>query len=187
LNSHPEHIKKVTEASLKRLRVDAIDLLYQHRVDPNVPIEDVAGTVRELIFEGKVRHFGLSEASADTIRRAHSVQPITAVQSEYSMFWRGPELNILPTLEELDIGFVPYSPLGRGFLTGTLVRTPHSTARIFALRCPASHPTPCKQTWLSSTSYEALRNVKERHPRRLPSRGCWLKDMDRAYSWHSQY
>ncbi len=120
LNSRPEHIKRVAEASLKRLRVDAIDLFYQHRVDPNVPIEDVAGAVKELIQEGKVKHFGLSEAGAKTIRRAHAVQPVTAVQSEYSLWWRKPEEEVLPTLEELGIGFVPFSPLGKGFLTGKL-------------------------------------------------------------------
>jgi aryl-alcohol dehydrogenase-like predicted oxidoreductase len=120
LNSRPEHIKQVAEASLKRLKVDAIDLFYQHRVDLNVPIEDVAGAVKELIQEGKVKHFGLSEAAASTIRRAHAVQPVTALQSEYSLFWRQPEETILPTLEELGIGFVPFSPLGRGFLTGKI-------------------------------------------------------------------
>jgi aryl-alcohol dehydrogenase-like predicted oxidoreductase len=120
LNSRPEHIKQVAEASLKRLRVEAIDLFYQHRVDPDVPIEDVAGAVRDLIREGKVRHFGLSEASAETIRRAHAVQPVTALQSEYSLWFREPEAEILPTLEELGIGFVPFSPLGRGYLTGKI-------------------------------------------------------------------
>ncbi|GAP21478.1 aldo/keto reductase [Leptolinea tardivitalis] len=120
VDSRPEHIREVCEASLKRLRVEAIDLFYQHRVDPHVPIEDVAGTVRDLIKEGKVKHFGLSEASAQTIRRAHAEQPVTAVQSEYSVFWRRPEAEILPTLEELGIGFVPFSPLGRGFLTGKI-------------------------------------------------------------------
>jgi aryl-alcohol dehydrogenase-like predicted oxidoreductase len=120
LNSRPEHIKEVAEGSLRRLRVETLDLFYQHRVDPNVPIEDVAGAVKELIQQGKVRHFGLSEAAAGTIRRAHAVQPVTAVQSEYSLWWREPEAEILPTLEELGIGFVPYSPLGRGFLTGTI-------------------------------------------------------------------
>lgn len=120
LNSRPEHIKQVAEASLRRLRVDAIDLFYQHRVDLNVPIEDVAGAVKELIQEGKVKHFGLSEAGAKTIRRAHAVQPVTALQSEYSLFWRQPEQEILPALEELGIGFVPFSPLGKGFLTGKI-------------------------------------------------------------------
>ncbi len=120
LNSKPEHIREVAEASLKRLRIDAIDLFYQHRVDPDVPIEDVAGAVKDLIRDGKVKHFGLSEASAKTIRRAHAVQPVTAVQSEYSLWWREPEAEVLPALEELGIGFVPYSPLGKGFLTGKI-------------------------------------------------------------------
>jgi aryl-alcohol dehydrogenase-like predicted oxidoreductase len=119
-NSRPEHIKLVANASLKRLRTDHLDLFYQHRVDPDVPIEDVAGAVKELITEGKVKHFGLSEAGVQTIRRAHAVQPITAVQSEYSLFWRGPEAELLPTLEELGIGFVPFSPLGAGFLAGKI-------------------------------------------------------------------
>ena len=120
LDSRPEHIREVAEASLKRLKVDAIDLFYQHRVDLDVPIEDVAGAVKKLIQEGKVRHFGLSEAGAKTIRRAHAVQPVTALQSEYSLWTRGPEKEVLPTLEELGIGFVPYSPLGKGFLTGKM-------------------------------------------------------------------
>jgi len=120
LDSRPEHIKAVAEASLKRLRTDVIDLLYQHRVDPNVPIEDVAGAVKELIRQGKVRHFGLSEAGVSVIRQAHAVQPVTALQSEYSLWWREPEAEILPVLEELGIGFVPFSPLGKGFLTGKI-------------------------------------------------------------------
>jgi aryl-alcohol dehydrogenase-like predicted oxidoreductase len=120
LDSRPEHIRDVAEASLKRLKVESIDLFYQHRVDLSVPIEDVAGTVKNLIAEGKVKHFGLSEAGAQTIRRAHAVQPVTALQSEYSLWWREPETAVLPTLEELGIGFVPYSPLGRGFLTGKI-------------------------------------------------------------------
>jgi aryl-alcohol dehydrogenase-like predicted oxidoreductase len=120
LDSRPAHIKEVAEASLKRLEVDAIDLFYQHRVDPNVPIEDVAGAVKDLIQEGKVKHFGLSEAGVQTIRRAHAVQPVTALQSEYSLWWRAPERDVIPTLEELGIGFVPFSPLGKGFLTGKI-------------------------------------------------------------------
>jgi aryl-alcohol dehydrogenase-like predicted oxidoreductase len=120
LVSRPDHIKEVAEASLKRLRVEVIDLFYQHRVDPEVPIEDVAGAVKDLIRQGKVKHFGLSEAGAQTIRRAHAVQPVTAVQSEYSLWWRRPEEDVLPTLEELGIGFIPFSPLGRGFLTGKI-------------------------------------------------------------------
>jgi aryl-alcohol dehydrogenase-like predicted oxidoreductase len=120
VDSRPEHIKQVADASLRRLGVETIDLLYQHRVDPKVPIEDVAGAVKELIEDGKVRHFGMSEAPAATIRRAHAVQPVTAVQSEYSLWWRDPEAEVLPTLSELGIGFVPYSPLGKGFLTGSI-------------------------------------------------------------------
>ena len=120
LSSRPEHIKQVAEASLKRLKTDVIDLFYQHRVDPDVPIEEVAGAVKELIAEGKVRHFGLSEAGAQTIRRAHAIQPVAALQSEYSLWWREPEQEILPTLEELGIGFVPFSPIGKGFLTGAI-------------------------------------------------------------------
>ncbi len=123
LNSRPEHIKQTAEGSLKRLKMDAIDLFYQHRVDPEVPIEEVAGAVKDLIREGKVKHFGLSEAAAQTIRRAHAVQPVTAVQSEYSLWTRGPEREVLPALEELGIGFVPYSPLGKGFLTGKIDET----------------------------------------------------------------
>lgn len=120
LNSRPEHIREAVEGSLRRLKTDVIDLLYQHRVDPDVPIEDVAGTVKDLIAEGKVKHFGLSEAGAQTIRRAHAIQPVAALQSEYSMWWREPEQEILPLLEELGIGFVPFSPLGKGFLTGAI-------------------------------------------------------------------
>src|SRR4030095_4588077 len=120
VDSRPEHIREVAEASLKRLKIDAIDLFYQHRVDPDVPIEEVAGTVKDLIREGKVKHFGLSEAGVQTIRRAHAVQPVAALQSEYSLWWREPEAELLPALEELGIGFVPFSPLGKGFLTGAI-------------------------------------------------------------------
>ena len=123
LDSRPAHIREVADASLKRLKTDRIDLFYQHRVDPNVPIEDVAGAVQDLIREGKVKHFGLSEAGVQTIRRAHAVQPVTALQSEYSLWWREPEQEVLPTLEELGIGFVPFSPLGKGFLTGKIDET----------------------------------------------------------------
>jgi aryl-alcohol dehydrogenase-like predicted oxidoreductase len=123
LDSRPSHIREVADASLKRLKTDRIDLFYQHRVDPDVPIEDVAGTVKDLIREGKVKHFGLSEAGVQTIRRAHAVQPVTALQSEYSLWWREPEREVLPALEELGIGFVPFSPLGKGFLTGTINET----------------------------------------------------------------
>src|SRR6184192_1266916 len=140
LNSRPEHIKKVAEASLKRLKIDVIDLFYQHRVDLNVPIEDVAGTVKELIQGGKVKHFGLSEAGAQTIRRAHAVQPVTALQSEYSLWWRRPEEEVLPTLEELGIGFVPYSPLGRGFLTGKISENTEFDKTDFRNRLPRFTP-----------------------------------------------
>jgi aryl-alcohol dehydrogenase-like predicted oxidoreductase len=140
LNSRPTHIKAVAEASLKRLRTDHIDLFYQHRVDPAVPIEDVAGAVKELIGEGKVRHFGLSEASAQTIRKAHAVQPVAALQSEYSLWWREPEQNVMPTLEELGIGFVPFSPLGKGFLTGAISATTIFDANDFRNVVPRFSP-----------------------------------------------
>jgi aryl-alcohol dehydrogenase-like predicted oxidoreductase len=140
LNSRPAHIKEVADASRKRLRVEAIDLFYQHRVDPNVPIEDVAGTVKELIQQGKVKHFGLSEAGVQTIRRANAVQPVTAVQSEYSLWWREPEKEVLPTLEELGIGFVAYSPLGRGFLTGAIDENTTFDASDFRNTAPRFSP-----------------------------------------------
>jgi aryl-alcohol dehydrogenase-like predicted oxidoreductase len=140
LNSRPEHIRQMTEASLGRLGVDAIDLYYQHRVDPNVPVEDVAGTVRDLIAEGKVKHFGLSEAGVRTIRRAHAVQPVAALQSEYSLWWREPEQEILPTLEELGIGFVPFSPLGKGFLTGKIDETTTFDSTDFRTTVPRFSP-----------------------------------------------
>jgi len=144
LDSRPEHIREVTEASLARLKTDSIDLLYQHRVDPKVPIEDVAGTVGELIKEGKVRHFGLSEAGADTIRRAHAVQPVTALQSEYSLWTREPEQEILPLLEELGIGFVPFSPLGRGFLTGKMDENTRFDSTDFRSSLPRFTPEAMK-------------------------------------------
>jgi aryl-alcohol dehydrogenase-like predicted oxidoreductase len=144
LNSKPEHIKQVAEASLKRLRTDVIDLFYQHRVDPGVPIEEVAGAVKELIKEGKVRHFGLSEAAADTIRKAHAVQPVAALQSEYSLWWRRPEKEILPVLEELGIGFVPYSPLGKGFLTGKIESTTTFDSTDFRSTLPRFTPEALK-------------------------------------------
>jgi aryl-alcohol dehydrogenase-like predicted oxidoreductase len=140
VDSRPAHIKEVAEASLKRLRTNVIDLFYQHRVDPNVPIEDVAGAVKELIRKGKVKHFGLSEAGAQTIRRAHTVQPVTAVQSEYSLWWREPEAEVLPAVEELGIGFVPYSPLGRGFLTGKMNETTTFDSSDFRNRLPRFTP-----------------------------------------------
>jgi len=140
VDSRPQHIKEVAEASLKRLRTDVIDLFYQHRVDPDVPIEDVAGAVKDLIHKGKVKHFGLSEAGVQTIRRAHAVQPVTALQSEYSLWWRRPEEEVLPALEELGIGFVPYSPLGRGFLTGKMNETTTFDSTDFRNRLPRFTP-----------------------------------------------
>jgi len=144
VNSRPEHIKEAVEGSLKRLKTDVIDLLYQHRVDPNVPIEDVAGTAKELIRAGKVKHFGLSEAGVRTIRRAHAVQPLTAVQSEYSLWWRKPEQEVIPTLEELGIGFVPYSPLGKGFLTGKIDENAKFDSSDFRSTLPRFRPEALK-------------------------------------------
>jgi aryl-alcohol dehydrogenase-like predicted oxidoreductase len=144
LNSRPEHIKQVAEASLKHLKIETIDLFYQHRVDPDVPIEEVAGAVKELIQAGKVKHFGLSEAGTQTIRRAHAVQPVTALQSEYSLWWRKPEAGIIPTLEELGIGLVPYSPLGRGFLTGTMDESTRLASGDFRIRLPRFAPEAMK-------------------------------------------
>jgi len=144
LDSRPDHIRQVAEASLKRLRVEVIDLFYQHRVDPNVPIEDVAGTVKDLIREGKVKHFGLSEAGVQVIRRAHSVQPVAALQSEYSLWWREPEAEIIPTLEELGIGFVPFSPLGKGFLTGKMDQNTTFDSKDFRSTVPRLAPENLK-------------------------------------------
>jgi aryl-alcohol dehydrogenase-like predicted oxidoreductase len=144
VNSRPEHIKQAVEGSLKRLKVDVIDLLYQHRVDPNVPIEDVAGAVKELIQAGKVKHFGMSEAGVQTIRRAHAVQPLTALQSEYSLWWRTPEQEVIPMLEELGIGFVPYSPLGKGFLTGAIKENAKFDSTDFRSKLPRFAPDALK-------------------------------------------
>ena len=144
LDSRPEHIKQVAEASLKRLRTEVIDLFYQHRVDPNVPIEDVAGAIKDLIKEGKVKHFGLSEAGVQIIRRAHAVQPVAALQSEYSLWWREPEAEILPTLEELGIGFVPFSPLGKGFLTGKMDQNTSFDSKDFRSTVPRLSPENLK-------------------------------------------
>src|SRR5713101_3325227 len=144
LDSRPEHIKEVAEASLKRLKSDVIDLFYQHRVDPNVPIEDVAGAVKDLIHQGKVKHFGLSEAGVQTIRRAHAVQPVAALQSEYSLWWREPEKEVIPTLEELGIGFVPYSPLGKGFLTGAMNENTKLASTDFRSTLPRFTPEAMK-------------------------------------------
>jgi aryl-alcohol dehydrogenase-like predicted oxidoreductase len=159
LNSRPEHIKQVAEGSLKRLKVDAIDLFYQHRVDPDVPIEDVAGAVQELIQEGKVKHFGLSEAGARTIRRAHVVQPVAAVQSEYSLWTRGPEAEVLPTLVELGIGFVPFSPLGKGFLTGKMDENTQLASSDFRTTIPRFTPEAMKA---NRALVELLGKVAER-------------------------
>jgi aryl-alcohol dehydrogenase-like predicted oxidoreductase len=158
-NSRPEHIKAVADASLRRLRTDRIDLFYQHRVDPAVPIEDVAGAVKELIAEGKVKHFGLSEAGVQTIRRAHAVQPITAVQSEYSLFYRGPEVGLLPALEELGIGFVPFSPLGAGFLTGKIDENTKFDATDFRNHVPRFSPEARKA---NMALVELVKSVAER-------------------------
>jgi len=159
LDSRPVHIREVVEASLKRLKTDVVDLLYQHRVDPNVPIEDVAGTVKQLIHQGKVHHFGLSEAGAGTIRRAHAIQPITALQSEYSLWWREPEQEILPTLQELGIGLVPYSPLGRGFLTGAINDDTQFDADDFRNILPRFTPEGRKA---NQTLVDTLRQIAQR-------------------------
>jgi aryl-alcohol dehydrogenase-like predicted oxidoreductase len=159
LDSRPAHIKEVAEASLKRLKVDAIDLFYQHRVDPNVPIEDVAGAVKDLIQEGTVKHFGLSEAGVQTIRRAHAVQPVTALQSEYSLWWRAPEADVLPTLEQLGIGFVPFSPLGKGFLTGTIDDTTTFDSSDFRNIVPRFTPEARKA---NQALVDLLRTIGER-------------------------
>jgi len=158
-NSQPEHIKRVADACLKRLRTDHIDLFYQHRVDPTVPIEDVAGAVKELIAEGKVKHFGLSEAGTKTIRRAHAIQPITAVQSEYSLFWRGPEAELLQTLEDLGIGFVPFSPLGAGFLTGKIDENTKLDPTDFSNNVPRFSPEARK---VNMALVELVKPVAER-------------------------
>jgi aryl-alcohol dehydrogenase-like predicted oxidoreductase len=159
LDSRPEHIRAVVDASLERLGTDRIDLLYQHRVDPDVPIEEVAGTVRDLIDDGKVGHFGLSEAGVQTIRRAHAVQPVTALQSEYSLWWRAPEQELLPTLEELGIGFVPFSPLGRGFLTGAIDASATFDEKDFRSGLPRFAPDALKA---NQKLVETLRQVAER-------------------------
>jgi len=159
LSSRPAHIREVAEASLKRLKIDTIDLFYQHRVDPDVPIEDVAGTVKDLIAEGKVRHFGLSEAGVQTIRRAHAVQPVTALQSEYSLWWREPEQQVIPTLEELGIGFVPFSPLGKGFLTGKIDETTTFDSTDFRNIVPRFTPDARKA---NQAVVDLLRQIGER-------------------------
>lgn len=172
LNSRPERIKAVAEASLKRLRVDAIDLFYQHRVDPEVPIEEVAGAVKELIRQGKVKHFGLSEAGVKTIRRAHAVQPVTALQSEYSLFWREPEVEIIPTLEELGIGFVPFSPLGKGFLTGQIDETTTFDPTDFRNVVPRFTPEARKANFALVEVLKSLAQAKGATPAQLAL--AWL-------------
>lgn len=172
LNSRPEHIRKVVEASLKRLQTDVIDLLYQHRVDPNVPIETVAGTVKELIQEGKVKHFGMSEASVATIRRAHAVQPVTALQNEYSLWWREAESEIIPALEELGIGLVPYSPLGRGFLTGAMNENTKLGSDDFRAALPRFAPEAMKANQAFIALLVALGKKKNATPAQIAL--AWL-------------
>jgi aryl-alcohol dehydrogenase-like predicted oxidoreductase len=172
LDSRPEQIRRVAEASLKRLRVEAIDLFYQHRPDPSVPIEDVAGTVKELIREGKVKHFGLSEANAETIRRAHAVQAVTALQSEYSIWWRNIEAEILPTLEELGIGLVPYSPLGRGFLTGKIDQNATFAANDIRSRNPRFQPDAIKANQVVIDLLERIATQKQATPAQIAL--AWL-------------
>jgi len=172
LDSRPEHIKEVAEASLKRLQVESIDLFYQHRVDPNVPIEDVAGAVKDLIREGKVKHFGLSEAGVRTIRRAHAVHPVTALQSEYSLWWREPEAEVLPTLEELGIGFVPFSPLGKGFLTGKIDESTTFASTDFRNVVPRFTPEARKANKVLVDSLAAIAARKNATPAQLAL--AWL-------------
>ena len=172
LNSRPEHIREVVEGSLKRLKIEAIDLLYQHRVDPDVPIEDVAGAVKELIRQGKVRHFGLSEAGLQTIRRAHAVQPVTALQSEYSLWWREPEAEVLPVLEELGIGFVPYSPLGRGFLTGKMDAQTTFGDADFRKNLPRFAPEALQANQKLITALEQIAKKKKSTPAQIAL--AWL-------------
>jgi aryl-alcohol dehydrogenase-like predicted oxidoreductase len=172
LNSRPEHIKQAVEGSLKRLKTDRIDLLYQHRVDPDVPIEDVAGAVKDLIQEGKVKHFGLSEAGVQTIRRAHAVQPVTALQSEYSLWWRKPEAEVLPALEELGIGLVPYSPLGKGFLAGKLDENVKFDSSDFRSTLPRFTPEALKANHALITLLGAIASKKKATPAQIAL--AWL-------------
>ncbi len=172
LNSQPEHIKQAVEGSLKRLKVETIDLLYQHRVDPNVPIEDVAGTVQELIQQGKVKHFGMSEAGVKTIRRAHVVQPLTALQSEYSLWWRKPEQEVIPTLEELGIGFVPYSPLGKGFLTGAIKENTTFDSSDFRSTLPRFTPEALKANQALTDLLASIAKRKKATPAQIAL--AWL-------------
>jgi len=172
LNSRPEHIKEVADASLKRLRIDVINLFYQHRVDPDVPIEDVAGAVKDLIQSGKVKHFGLSEAGANTIRRAHAVQPVTALQNEYSLWWRRPEEEIIPLLEELGIGLVPYSPLGKGFLTGKIDETTTFASNDFRSTLPRFTPEALKANQAMVDLLEKIAQQKHATPAQIAL--AWL-------------
>ncbi len=172
LNSRPEHIKQAVEGSLKRLRVESIDLLYQHRVDPNVPIEDVAGAVKELIEAGKVKHFGLSEAGVQTIRRAHAVQPVTALQSEYSLWWRKPEDEVIPTLEELGIGFVPFSPLGKGFLAGKFDKDTKFESNDFRSTLPRFTPEALKMNQAMTDLLGSIAKSKNATPAQIAL--AWL-------------
>ena len=175
VDSRPEHIRQSVEGSLKRLRVEAIDLYYQHRVDPNVPIEDVAGAVGDLIAAGKVKHFGLSEAGAETIRRAHRVQPVAAVQSEYSLWWRAPEADVLPTCEALGIGFVPFSPLGRGYLTGKIDETTTFGGNDNRSALPRFTPEAERRTGRSSACSKRWASKRAQRPRRSRSPGLWRR------------
>ncbi len=187
LNSKPERIKQVAEASLKRLKIDAIDLFYQHRVDPDVPIEDVAGAVKDLIAEGKVKHFGLSEAGVKTIRRAHAVQPVAALQSEYSLWWRKPEAEVIPTLEELGIGMVPYSPLGKGFLTGKMDDKTELGKTDFRSQLPRFSPEARKANLAFVDLLGEIAKEKKATPAQIAL--TWLlaqKTLDRADSRNDQ-
>ena len=187
LNSRPERIRQVAEGSLKRLRIDAIDLFYQHRVDPDVPIEDVAGAVKDLIQQGKVKHFGMSEAGAKTIRRAHAVQPVTALQSEYSLWYRKPEEEIIPTLEELGIGFVPYSPLGKGFLTGKIDESTTFDKTDIRSSIPRFTPAGTQGEPGAGGSARGNWRTKERDPG--ADRACvaaGAEAVDRAHSRHNE-
>src|SRR6266478_4716411 len=186
-DSRPERIKQSVEGSLKRLRTDVIDLYYQHRVDPNVPIEDVAGTVQELIRQGKVKHFGMSEAGVRTIRRAHAVQPVTAVQSEYSLWWRRPEEELLPTLEQLGIGFVPFSPLGKGFLTGKIDENTKFDSSDFCNVVPRFSPEARKANWALIDLIKTIADRKKGNARpNRTSMAAGAKVMDRADSRHDE-
>lgn len=186
MNSQPQHIRAAVEGSLKRLRTDRVDILYQHRVDPNVPMEDVAGTVKELIAEGKVLHFGLSEAGVKNIRRAHAVQPVTALQSEYSLWWREPEEEILPVLEELGIGFVPFSPLGKGFLTGTVAKDATFGKDDFRSTVPRFAPQNLAANHAFAEAFAQFASDKKVTPSQLALAWVLAQTMDRSHSGHDQ-